>query len=658
MSEKEKEPKNALPKELRELELEDKSERAGNEAYKLSSKRKWIERGALVLSGVVYSAAFPSWNMAFLGWVALIPLFLIVLKKTPWQAWRAGYLWGFAWSSAAFFWLGEIESFNPPFRALVLWTKAYFPSFNGGFCLPWLMALILALFTAFWAMFVPILRRGLLIPIEVQLKGSDAENEDFKKSFFKEIFFVFALACWWCILEWVRTWIATGLPWNFLAATQWKNTPLLQICEYTGIYGVSFLIALVNISLALAMLTYYRVYTHGGKYRRPFPFIISMVLIMLCVLIGSRTMMKYKRMKQGIRFRAAVLQGDIPQCRGASDEEAKYALDKYLKMSEKVIRKHEKMKDEAIKRNMILSQSNSGKYISVDDLDKISALDIIIWPETAVPLPYRSSHYMCMDYRFRLDGLIKKYKIPFLIGSIDFSDYPVGPNGEYAHYNSALFINRKGELADSFAKVHIVPFGEFVPFSDTFPFLERMIGMGRNLSRGKDFHPIEIAPGVRAGVGICFEDVFPYVARNETKEGANLLVVITNDAWYPTSSEPEQHLANSVFRAVENRRPMIRCGNNSATCLISPTGLITDSITKKFSPKLKQDVPDPCRREEGSGIFTLRIEPDPPLTFYSRFGDVFILVCWAIFGAAAIFSLWTWREKKQALVDKFGAAKS
>jgi hypothetical protein len=81
--------------------------------------------------------------------------------------------------------------------------------------------------------------------------------------------------------------------------------------------------------------------------------------------------------------------------------------------------------------------------------------------------------------------------------------------------------------------------------------------------------------------------------------------------------------------------------------------MVIDSLSKKYSPKLKMDVPDPARREEGTGIFNLRIEPNPPMTFYTRFGNVFILVCWAVFGAAVILSIWTWREKKQILLDKF-----
>jgi len=342
---------------------------------------------------------------------------------------------------------------------------------------------------------------------------------------------------------------------------------------------------------------------------------------MICVLTGSKSMLKYRKANNGSRFTAAILQGDIAQCRGATDKEAKAALNKYMRLSEIAL---------------------------------ISKPDIVIWPETAVPLPYRSSHAMCLDYRFRLNTLIQKHKIPFLIGTIDFEDIPPGVNKKAEIYNSALLIDKNGKIADKFHKINLVPFGEFVPLSGMFPFLVDAIGMGRQLTPGTDFSPIEIIPGVRAGIGICFEDIFPYVARNEVKKGANLLIYITNDAWYPTSSEPEQHLANSVFRAVENRRPMIRCGNNSGSCLILPNGVIADSIfvdeslDKNGKKKLLL-----AKRGEGCANFIVDVRPNPPMTFYTRHGDMFILLCWAIFAYASIIALWSWRKKKTALLEKF-----
>jgi apolipoprotein N-acyltransferase len=280
--------------------------------------------------------------------------------------------------------------------------------------------------------------------------------------------------------------------------------------------------------------------------------------------------------------------------------------------------------------------------------------DLVIWPETASPVPFRSSWV----YQYRLTSLIKKYKIPFLIGTIDFEDVTDGDGRAQKMYNSAFYFNRKAQLEDKFSKVHIVPFGEFVPFVDWFPFLEKVIGMGRGLTPGKGFNVIEVAPGVKAGVNICFEDVFPYVSRAFARNGANLLIVITNDAWYPKTSEPEQHLANSIFRAVENRRPMLRCGNNSCTCLITPEGRVIANSDYEFDKVLDKFIRLPNSREgldaankRGRNIFNFAfgVKKSPSMTFYTRFGDVFIFVCWLIFGGAIMQVLWRWREEKQML---------
>ena len=436
-----------------------------------------------------------------------------------------------------------------------------------------------------------------------------------------EIFLVFALAALWAVLEWIRTWIGTGLPWNFLAATQWQNFPLLQICEYTGIYGVSFIMAAANIAFAFAMLNWKDAFLGKSKYRRPFPLMITIALIMIFIIAGSRSMLRYGRGKGQERINIAVLQGDVAQCRAASDEEAANALDTYIKLS---------------------------------NIAVISRPDLVVWPETAVPYPYRSSHSLCLDYRFRLTTLVQKTGIPFLIGTVDFEDLPADSKRSPKVYNSALMIDPAGKIAGKYHKAHIVPFGEFVPYGDMFPFLNKLIGMGRNLARGESFAPLRINDRAKAGINICFEDIFPYVSRNETREGADLLLVITNDAWYPESSEPTQHLANSVFRAIENRRPMIRCGNNSASCYILPNGIIEDTIFVSDEVDRKGNkILQVTKRGQGMATFSVYYDQDAPLTFYTRYGDVFVLLCWLIFGAASLYSVLKWREKKSLLMSKF-----
>ena len=154
--------------------------------------------------------------------------------------------------------------------------------------------------------------------------------------------------------------------------------------------------------------------------------------------------------------------------------------------------------------------------------------------------------------------------------------------------------------------------------------------MHRDLTPGKSLAPIELNENVRFGVSICFEDVFPYIARGEVQRGANVLLVIADDAWYPTSSEPEQHLANSIARAIENNLPMVRCGNDSATCLITPAGEIIWSMAEA----LKFDDGKPFRRGAGAATVTVSVPSagQNKITFYSRYRD------WIV-GAAAIIWL-------------------
>ncbi|MDD3118804.1 MAG: apolipoprotein N-acyltransferase, partial [Victivallales bacterium] len=508
---------------LRKNQLQRQALRESNLAFQYGRRRMLLDLLLAVLGGLLMSLAYPPVGWSWLAWVGLIPLYLLVRRAPPWRAALFGLVWGYAWSTASFFWLREIETF-----------------------IPWAMGLVLGLFPAAWAVVVPGLRRHLLIPAGIQLKGFRVEYHFNAWPWSIELLFVAALAAWWVVLEWIRSWIATGLPWNLLATTQWQNIPLIQICEYTGVYGVSFILALVNFALAAAF-TRTAIFTssHPG---RQFGALATVLLLTGAVVVFGYFMVTQNATFEGdtVTFSAAVIQGDISQRRQANADQAREAVDKYIHLS------------------LEAAQHSP---------------DLIIWPETATPYPLRGDSPPCKSFAAKFHQLMAETSIPYLIGSIDFESLPEGTKRQPGITNSALLFDRHGRLVDKFDKIHTVPFGEYIPLRRYLPRkVISMIDMGRDLTPGVRFEPLPVYPGVRAGVSICFEDVFPYIARKEAQLGANLLAVITNDAWYPVSSEPEQHLANSIFRTVETRLPMVRCGNNSASCLIDATGIIRDTI--------------------------------------------------------------------------------
>ncbi len=577
-----------------------KSLRPANFASEAGRGRAWLELLCLFGSGAIFAAGFPPLNWSGLGWIGLIPLYAVCKGKRPFRAWLCGLAWGFGWAFFSFLWIRRIEFFLP---------------------LPF--GVVLGLFPSFWSAAVPLLRRHLYVPAEVQLRGWEAEQEFVRKSPArpgKDVFFCLVLAAWWCLIEWVRSWIFTGLPWNLLAVTQWKVVALLQICEYTGIYGLSFLLAFFNIALAVSVPEWMKMY-RDGRYRRPVVLIVALVVLAVVLSVGVRSGMKRHPEEDMRSLTVALIQGNIPQCRMADKQQTIRALDTYIKLS---------------------------------SLAVLSEPDLVIWPETAVPLAYRADNELSGELRKRLGELIARSRIPFLIGTIDFDPPPDGSSGGMRVYNSALLVGSDGQIAGRYNKQHLVPFGEYTPFGSLYPWLIKLFGMGRSLTPGRSPDTVfELAPGVRGAVQICYEDVFPEISRSSSHAGANVFFVLTNDAWYPNCSEPEQHLSHAVFRAVENRRPIIRSGNNSGSCVITPTGGIVYCVTK--DPVTGR--PAPTMEAQGWGKFDVRILSDPPLTFYARHPGAFIFFC-ALLSAAGFYrALLNWRSKKEMLLSVFEDAR-
>ena len=567
-------------------------------AFSAGRMRYLLEYALCALSGALYSTVFAGTDLYVIAWFGLVPLYWIVSSATVKRAFFLSLTWGYFCTLFSFMWLREIQWF-----------------------IPFVFGFVLGAFPALWGMAVPFLHKNFMIPFSVRLEGPSAVAAYRNKNPFKEIAYCAVLAAWWCVTEWIRSWIFTGLPWNLVGSSQVSLLPLIQICRYTGVYGVSFLVLMVNLSLAffLKQLCYAKNMKEGAVHA--YSLLFSLALIYMCVMFcGVKCLRRYQRSAPESIGRIGVVQPNLSQRRSGGESPTLEAIDVCVSLSEKILRE------------------NTGE----------KAPQILVWPETAVPVPYNSVYDLSRIFRQKAGMLTLRSSLPLLTGSIFLERSPKDPR-EVDVYNSALLLKSGGRVSARYDKVHIVPFGEYVPFGDTFPILNQWVGMGRNLSRGKEFRPMEILPGLFAGINICYEDIFPYISRAHAKRGANALLVITNDAWYPTSNEPVQHFANSIFRAVETGLPMIRIGNCNYSAVIAPTGKVLSSVFRKKDSSAW----DPGRFERGGEVLDLPYEKNPPLTFYTRYGDLFVGGCIFYCFLILCMALVNCRNYHKAFADSF-----
>jgi len=385
------------------------------------------------------------------------------------------------------------------------------------------------------------------------------------------------LSAAWVALEWVRSWIFTGFSWNQLGISQYRRLNLLGISAWTGVYGISFLIIAMNLALAMSWSRTWRNWTGKGP-RGGFSLPLALVVILTCVAVivtlrQARTGMPDRKM------RAVLVQGNIPQCREWTQAQLDESSEVYTSLTRAAV--------------------------------QATAPDLVVWPETAVPAPALWDR----QYADALRALFAEIKTPFLLGTID--QRPAGKD-DFQVTNSAMLFDPAGRLVETYDKIHRVPFGEYTPFGHYLPWLQEWIGMGRDLTAGREFTVFTLPGEIRAGVMICYEDAFGRLARQFVLRGATLLVTVTNDAWYAESAGSKQHLTQAVFRAVENRRPLLRSGNNSDSCLIWPNGRISG---------IPLDPKTGSRFTRTATLYEVPIWDQLPVTWYSRHGDVFAMVC-------------------------------
>ncbi|MCM8783631.1 MAG: apolipoprotein N-acyltransferase [Candidatus Omnitrophica bacterium] len=371
----------------------------------------------------------------------------------------------------------------------------------------------------------------------------------------------------WVFLEFLRSNLFTGFAWVLLGYSQYKNLPLIQIADITGGYGVSFLIVLVNVAIYLVFIS------KESVFRRMKRILAVFVLLSLCSIYGYFKIHTPLSAHHSLPLRISLIQANISP---------------YEKWDVK-------FKNEIIERYVYLTQMAVRKNSS-----------LIIWPETAFPGFWEVEE----DLRTKVLDLTKEVKTGILLGA------PVW-EGELI-YNAAIFISGEGEEIKRYRKIHLVPFGEYTPFPKILGFLQHKFDIG-DFTRGKEYavflHRLPCT-GYPFSVLICFEDIFPNLVRNFVKKGAEFLINLTEDGWYGKSSASFQHLQALVFRAVENRRYMVRAANTGYSCVVSSLGKIVSELKDDRGERLFI-----------RGIHTSDILPNSEKTIYTRFGDWFVLLC-------------------------------
>ncbi len=479
------------------------------------------------LSSLLLILAFPKFDLWFLAYLGLLPLFFAIKGKRPRISFLLSYLFGFFFFLLTIYWLIHVTLLG--YLLLVAYLALYFGLF--GF-----------------------------------LAGVFSKSSPALK--------LFLFPSIWVLLEFLRGHLLTGFGWALLGYSQYKILPVIQIADITGAYGVSFIVVLVNTAI---WILFSEVRGQRSEVRKILTCLLSSVFCLLAVISYGLFKLNYKLPTTNYeQLKISVIQANIPQEIKWEKKSWGDILDKYIELSKNV------------------------------GLDKP---DIIIWPETAFPGYFGEEPLL----KEKLSGIAKELKTNLLTGVIAVDNSLI--------YNSAILISKEGQPLEIYRKLHLVPFGEYVPFRGLFSFLPELAVLG-DFTPGSEYTVFSLGEEKKKkfAVLICFEDTIPELSRKFVLNGASLLVNITNDAWFEDTAAPFQHLQASVFRAVENRTPLVRSANTGISAFIDSHGRIVARVANQNQ-----------KETFISGYQTRELKLRKGISFYSRFGDVFALCCLGLF---------------------------
>ena len=409
------------------------------------------------------------------------------------------------------------------------------------------------------------------------------------RGFFIRAFGCAALAAAWVLLEWVRSWLLWGFPWAPLALSQWERPVVLQVASWTGAYGVSFL--LITFNACVAQTLWIRATNRDRKLLTGWfspDLYLALGLLIGCITLFFKSLPE--RDSDTGHFTVGVVQPYIP-------------VD--LKW------------DDARSRENMETLRQMTRFVGQTECE------VLLWPEAATPWPVVGSEAVKVD----IEMLSRELAKPILMGNLAYLD-----NTEEDEWQNGIFlVDPDNGLFDRYyAKRTLVPFGEYVP--RPFGFIRKIVPLGGDCIPGEDSGLIPLQAGGRkwqVGPLVCYEDIFPALARESVRAGAEVIFVATNNAWYGEEGCAEQHAAHSVLRAVENRRPVMRCGNGGWSGWVDAYGTVREVLRDEQGSTYFR----------GGGNYTVFQYSEwlRKKSYYTRHGDWFVAVCGGLVAAGVVF---------------------
>jgi len=540
-------------------------------------------------AGLLLALAFPKWSLAGFAWIAPALLLVAAHGQRGWDSFRTGCVGGLTFWLVSLYWLLLMPATGLPilgWLALAGYVSLYFGAWV------WLTARL-----------SPSHPHPHPHAAMRQSNPSTSETTWENGSWTGRTLWALSGAAIWVAMEMIRARLFSGFPWSFLGVSQYQLIPLIQMAAFTGVYGVSFLITWFSLSLYSAGLLIWRQPAKRQVWQ------VEIVLPLFAVVgcyVGGFFALSPVPAKNSLRVTA--IQPSVPQ-------------------------------------TLIWnSDDNARRFASLLALSQHAltnpASDLLVWPESAVPDLDRPTFEA-------INQFVQSNHVWLILNSDDVEARATGTN----YFNAAFLIGPDGRWRQAYHKRQLVIFGEYVPLANWLPFLKWLTPIEGGWTAGAQpetfaiqrrplpgDHVIQITADPTADPAsatvncaplICFEDTFAGATRASAQDDVDFLVNLTNDGWFQESAEQRQHLANAVFRTVENDLPLLRCANNGVTCFINRHGRIETVFC------------DPQHSEYGPGALTLDIPlPDqkPAPTFYHRHGDWFGWSCVALAGLLLIRS--------------------